>query len=126
MYSIYHAARCRASCSLAEHLVKPSERLGCCHGDACLKPYGPTKQQGSVHAGSMSSQGGSSVPLSPAACQFPKAKEVLLKAEQSWLKNTEVCELLLNYVAYNLPVSKEPPHQPPGALHELCLPGMSA
>lgn len=66
------------------------------------------------------------MPLSPAACQFPKAKEVLLKAEQSWLKNTEVCELLLNYVAYNLPVSKEPPHQPPGALHELCLPGMSA
>ncbi|KAK9846619.1 hypothetical protein WJX81_007767 [Elliptochloris bilobata] len=38
----------------------------------------------------------------------------MLKAEQTWLKNTEVCELLLNYVAYNLPVSKEPPNQPPG------------
>ena len=57
---------------------------------------------------------GSSLPLSPAACQFPKAQAIIRKAEGSWLKNTEVCELLMNYVAYNLPVSKEPPSQPPG------------
>ena len=41
-------------------------------------------------------------------------REVLLKAKSSWLKNTEVCDVLENYVEYGLPVSREPPSRPPG------------
>ena len=43
-------------------------------------------------------------------------REVLLKAKTSWLKNTEVCDVLENYVEYGLPVSREPPSRPPGRL----------
>jgi len=63
----------------------------------------------------MSSLGPASVPLSPAACPFPEAKKILIKAEVCWLKNTEVVELLTRHVEYLLPVSREPPNQPPGA-----------
>ncbi|KAK9809816.1 hypothetical protein WJX73_009573 [Symbiochloris irregularis] len=43
-----------------------------------------------------------------------KARDILLKARASWLKNTEVLELLNNYRGYDLPVSHEPPSKPDG------------
>ena len=54
-------------------------------------------------------------PLNLEDTTYPSAvREILRKANRSWLKNTEVTDLLLNYVAYNLPISRDPPHQPPG------------
>ena len=47
--------------------------------------------------------------------KFPaKVRDILLKAQSAWLKNTEVCDLLLHYHEYQLPVAREPPNLPPG------------
>jgi hypothetical protein len=53
--------------------------------------------------------------LNPDDPKFPqKVRETLHKAQSSWLKNTEVCNLLLHYAEYNLPVARDPPNLPPG------------
>lgn len=55
--------------------------------------------------------------LSPDNPRFPqKVREILHKAQSAWLKNTEVCDVLLHYSEYNLPVARDPPHLPPGRL----------
>ena len=41
-------------------------------------------------------------------------QDVLEKGKRSWLKNTEVYEMLLNYTELNLRVARDPPRQPPG------------
>jgi CG-1 domain len=41
-------------------------------------------------------------------------REVLARAKDGWLKNTEVYELLQNYKRYGLKISKDPPLRPPG------------
>ena len=41
-------------------------------------------------------------------------RDILDKGKHSWLKNTEVCDMLLNHTEFNLRVAKEPPRQPPG------------
>ncbi|KAK9820359.1 hypothetical protein WJX72_009412 [[Myrmecia] bisecta] len=54
-------------------------------------------------------------PLDPKDPSYPpKIREVLAKGQTTWLKNTEVCDLLLNFQAYNMRVSRDPPLQPPG------------
>ena len=56
--------------------------------------------------------------LSPDNPKFPqKVREILHKAQSAWLKNTEVCDVLLHYSEYNLPVARDPPHLPPGESH---------
>ena len=53
--------------------------------------------------------------LSPDNPKFPqKVRDILHKAQTAWLKNTEVCDVLMRYSEYNLPVAREPPHLPPG------------
>ncbi|CAL8460857.1 g388 [Coccomyxa elongata] len=53
--------------------------------------------------------------LSPDNPKFPqKVRDILHKAQSAWLKNTEVCDLLLHYAEYNLPVARDPPNLPPG------------
>ena len=55
--------------------------------------------------------------LSPDNPKFPqKVRDILHKAQSAWLKNTEVCDLLLHYAEYNLPVARDPPNLPPGEL----------
>lgn len=41
-------------------------------------------------------------------------REVVTKARTSWLKNSEVYDILVNYSAYGLPVGAEAPHCPGG------------
>ena len=54
-------------------------------------------------------------PLDPTSSKLPdKVQEVLDKGKRSWLKSTEVCDLLLHHTAFDLKVEKEPPCQPPG------------
>ena len=54
-------------------------------------------------------------PLDPGDSDLPeKTQDILKKGKRSWLKNTEVCDMLLNYTAFNLRVAREPPCQPPG------------
>lgn len=54
-------------------------------------------------------------PLAPSDIDLPEAtQEILEKGKRSWLKNTEVCDMLLNYMVCNLRVAKEPPCKPPG------------
>ena len=56
-------------------------------------------------------------PLDPNSSDLPhNVQEVLDKGRNSWLKSTEVFDLLLHYATYNLRVEKEPPCQPPGSL----------
>lgn len=53
--------------------------------------------------------------LDPAAVNLPaRAREILIKGRTSWLKNTEVLDLLLNNKEYRFTVSREAPHRPPG------------
>ena len=53
--------------------------------------------------------------LDPAAVNLPsRARDILLKGRTSWLKNTEVLDLLRNYRDYRFIVSREPPNKPPG------------
>lgn len=54
-------------------------------------------------------------PLDPSDVDLPEAtQEILDKGKRCWLKNTEVCDMLLNHAACNLRVAKEPPCKPPG------------
>lgn len=49
--------------------------------------------------------------------QLPKAlRDILTKARTSWLRNSEVVDLLTNYRAYNFRVSKEAPVKPAGLI----------
>jgi hypothetical protein len=40
--------------------------------------------------------------------------ELLRQSRVRWLKNTEVCDILLNYKAYDFSLSASAPVQPPG------------
>ena len=42
------------------------------------------------------------------------AKTAISRAKTSWLKNTEVVDLLINHQKYHLPVSSDPPNKPAG------------
>ena len=54
-------------------------------------------------------------PLDPRDAGLPEAtQEILEKGKRTWLKNTEVCDMLINHAASNLRVAREPPCQPPG------------
>ena len=44
----------------------------------------------------------------------PATKSAISRAKTSWLKNTEVVDLLLNHQKYRLPVSSDPPNKPAG------------
>ena len=55
-------------------------------------------------------------PLDPTDIDLPEAtQDILEKGKRSWLKNTEVCDMLINYAAFNLRVAREPPCKPPGS-----------
>ena len=46
-----------------------------------------------------------------------------MKGRTSWLKNTEVLDLLQNYREYRFTVSREAPNRPPGwEINQRCLP----
>lgn len=54
-------------------------------------------------------------PLDPGDPDLPeKMQDILEKGKRSWLKNTEVCDMLLHYTKFNLRIAREPPCQPPG------------
>lgn len=54
-------------------------------------------------------------PLDPHDPDLPATmQDVLQKGKRSWLRNTEVCEMLQNYTELNLRVAKDPPRLPPG------------
>ena len=54
-------------------------------------------------------------PLDPRDPDLPeKMQDILEKGKRSWLKNTEVCDMLLHYTKFNLRIAREPPCQPPG------------
>ena len=61
-------------------------------------------------------------PLAPNSDLPENVQEVLDKGRHSWLKSTDVCDLLLHYATYNLKVEKEPPCQPPGSFECTILP----
>jgi len=58
--------------------------------------------------------GTSALPLRQKAGLGPPVCETLDRARNSWLKNTEVTDLLVNHRQYGLHVSLEPPVRPPG------------
>ena len=60
------------------------------------------------------SGGTSALPLRQKAGLPPGVREILERACNSWLKNTEVTDLLVNHRQYGLHVSLEPPVRPPG------------
>lgn len=77
--------------------------------------------------GKQPTQGGQAIPIDPSDPSLPpKVREVLHKGRTSWLKNPEVCDLLVNHAAFNLPISRDAPMQPPGTRtfrsfhHNLC------
>lgn len=43
-----------------------------------------------------------------------RVRDVLSRASEGWLKNTEVCDLLVHFRTYGLPVCRHPPSQPAG------------
>ena len=45
---------------------------------------------------------------------------MLQRAERNWLKNTEVCDLLVNHKEYGLNVCVDPPVRPPGESCPVC------
>lgn len=54
-------------------------------------------------------------PLDPREPHLPEdMRDILYKGMCSWLKNTEVRDMLLHYTEFNLRVAREPPCQPPG------------
>lgn len=66
--------------------------------------------------------GGAAVPIDPSDPNLPpKVRDVLTKGKTNWLKNPEVCELLVNHAAFNLPISRDAPSQPPGMRPDPCL-----
>lgn len=46
----------------------------------------------------------------------PTAKSAISRAKTSWLKNTDVVDLLVNHERYRLPVSSDPPNKPAGRI----------
>ena len=52
--------------------------------------------------------------LQPSPAIPKQVRDILVKARSSWLRNTEVCDLLEHYAAYGFDVSNEPPEKPPG------------
>lgn len=44
------------------------------------------------------------------------AKQAIIRAKTSWLKNTEVMDLLVHHQEYRLPISSDPPNRPAGKL----------
>jgi hypothetical protein len=44
-----------------------------------------------------------------------RVRDVLARAGEGWLKNTEVCDLLVHYRTYGLPICRHPPSRPAGA-----------
>ena len=58
--------------------------------------------------------GTSALPLRQKPGLPPGVREILERACNSWLKNTEVTDLLVNHRQYGLHVSMEPPVRPPG------------
>lgn len=52
--------------------------------------------------------------LEPRDDQPEAVREALQRAKVSWMRNSDVYDLLVNHAAYNLPVSKEAPHRPAG------------
>lgn len=55
-------------------------------------------------------------PLDPRDPKLPEnVRDILEKGKRTWLKNTEVCDMLLNHTELNLKVAREPPRQPPGS-----------
>ena len=60
------------------------------------------------------------VPLGQETGHLPVAmRDVICKARTSWLKNSEVLDILLNFKRYRFPVGKEAPDCPPGGTHAL-------
>ena len=45
-----------------------------------------------------------------------RVRDVLSRAGEGWLKNTEVCDLLVHFRTYGLPICRHPPSKPAGAL----------
>ncbi len=66
------------------------------------------------------SNGTSALPLQQKAGLPPVVFEILERACSSWLKNTEVTDLLVNHRQYGLHVSLEPPVRPPGKSSDEC------
>jgi hypothetical protein len=65
--------------------------------------------------------GGAAVPIDPSDPNLlPKVREILTKGKTSWLKNPEVCDLLMNHASYNMPISRDAPNQPPGTQKFVC------
>ena len=58
----------------------------------------------------------SALPLQQKPGLPPGVREVLDRCCNSWLKNTEVTDLLVNHRQYGLHVSLEPPVRPPGEI----------
>ena len=60
------------------------------------------------------------VPLGQETGHLPVAmRDVICKARTSWLKNSEVLDILLNFKRYRFPVGKEAPDCPPGGTQDL-------
>ncbi|KAK8947261.1 Calmodulin-binding transcription activator 2 [Platanthera zijinensis] len=54
---------------------------------------------------------------SPSPCWFSNATEpdihqILLEAKTRWLRPSEICEILRNYIRFN--ITPDPPYKPPG------------
>lgn len=47
-----------------------------------------------------------------------RVRDVLSRAGEGWLKNTEVCDLLVHYRTYGLPICRHPPNKPAGVLFQ--------
>lgn len=69
----------------------------------------PTPRLGSKALGTVAS------PLDPRSPELrPHARDALRKGSVSWLKNTEVRDLLLYSTEYGVQIAKDPPWQPAG------------
>ena len=49
----------------------------------------------------------------------PKVREIVTKARISWLRNSDVLDLLVHYESYRLKLGSEAPNAPPGT-HSFC------
>jgi hypothetical protein len=79
-------------------------------------PVSVGSEAGMDPRGKQPQQGGQAIPIDPTDPNLPpKVRDVLHKGRTSWLKNPEVCDLLVNHAAFNMPISRDAPMQPPGA-----------
>ena len=92
-------------------------------GDLCIPPYRQLtstrewrvlshRTDTSSHV--LMASGTSALPLRQKPGLPPGVLEILSRCSSSWLKNTEVTDLLVNHRQYGLHVSLEPPVRPPG------------